>query len=116
MRRSDLLRGRVRAGLLVAALSASACQLLVTLEATPPPTPPVPSEPCGACSIFCARFCSQTSASFGLSARSSCAREIEESMIFGGGDYSMRVWLDPDKVAARGLTAGDVVKDRKSVV
>jgi multidrug efflux pump len=32
------------------------------------------------------------------------------AMIFGGGDYSMRVWLDPDKVAARGLTAGDVVR------
>src|SRR5207244_9754432 len=29
--------------------------------------------------------------------------------VFGGGDYSMRVWLDPEKVAARGLTAGDVV-------
>src|SRR6202167_4504185 len=28
---------------------------------------------------------------------------------FGGGAYSMRVWLDPEKVAARGLTAGDVV-------
>src|SRR4249919_1918812 len=28
---------------------------------------------------------------------------------FGGGDYAMRVWLDPDKVAARGLTAGDVL-------
>src|ERR1700726_148335 len=28
---------------------------------------------------------------------------------FGGGDYSMRVWLDPEKVAARGLTTGDVV-------
>src|SRR5258708_2972773 len=27
---------------------------------------------------------------------------------FGGGDYSMRVWLDPEKVAARGLTTGDV--------
>ena len=25
------------------------------------------------------------------------------------GDYSMRVWLDPQKVAERGLTAGDVV-------
>jgi len=24
-------------------------------------------------------------------------------------DYSMRVWLDPEKVAARGLTTGDVV-------
>ncbi|KQV94950.1 efflux RND transporter permease subunit [Rhizobacter sp. Root1221] len=29
--------------------------------------------------------------------------------IFGAGDYSMRVWLDPQKVAARGLTAPDVV-------
>jgi multidrug efflux pump len=30
--------------------------------------------------------------------------------IFGAGDYSMRIWLDPDKVASRGLTAGDVVR------
>ncbi len=29
--------------------------------------------------------------------------------IFGARDYSMRVWLDPDKVAAHGLTAKDVV-------
>src|SRR5579864_4828253 len=29
---------------------------------------------------------------------------------FGGGNYSMRVRLDPEKVAARGLTAGDVAK------
>ncbi len=29
--------------------------------------------------------------------------------LFGGGDYAMRVWLDPEKVAARGLTAGDIV-------
>src|SRR5437764_12707129 len=29
--------------------------------------------------------------------------------IFGSGDYAMRVWLDPDKVAAKGLTASDVV-------
>ncbi|HEY0877643.1 MAG TPA: efflux RND transporter permease subunit, partial [Zeimonas sp.] len=28
--------------------------------------------------------------------------------VFGAGDYSMRVWLDPTKVAARGLTASDV--------
>jgi len=27
---------------------------------------------------------------------------------FGGGSYSMRVWLDPEKVAARGLTATDI--------
>jgi hydrophobe/amphiphile efflux-1 (HAE1) family protein len=29
--------------------------------------------------------------------------------VFGGGDYSMRVWLDPQKIAARNMTAGDVV-------
>jgi multidrug efflux pump len=29
---------------------------------------------------------------------------------FGQQDYSMRVWLDPDKLSSRNLTAGDVVK------
>jgi hydrophobe/amphiphile efflux-1 (HAE1) family protein len=29
--------------------------------------------------------------------------------LFGSGDYAMRIWLDPNKVAARGLTASDVV-------
>ena len=29
--------------------------------------------------------------------------------LFGSGDYSMRVWLDPDKIASRGLIASDVV-------
>jgi multidrug efflux pump len=29
--------------------------------------------------------------------------------VFGSGDYSMRVWLDPQKVAGRNLTATDVV-------
>jgi len=29
--------------------------------------------------------------------------------IFGSGDYAMRIWLDPNKVAAKGLTASDVV-------
>ncbi len=29
--------------------------------------------------------------------------------VFGARDYSMRVWLDPGKMAARGLTAEDVV-------
>ena len=32
-----------------------------------------------------------------------------ETDLFGSGDYAMRVWLDPQKVAARGLTATDVV-------
>ncbi len=29
--------------------------------------------------------------------------------IFGGGDYAMRIWLDPQKLAARNLTTGDIV-------
>lgn len=29
--------------------------------------------------------------------------------IFGGGNYSMRVWIDPGKAAARGLTGPDIV-------
>jgi hydrophobe/amphiphile efflux-1 (HAE1) family protein len=29
--------------------------------------------------------------------------------IFGARDYSMRVWLDPDKLSVRNLTAGDVI-------
>jgi hydrophobe/amphiphile efflux-1 (HAE1) family protein len=29
--------------------------------------------------------------------------------LFGSGDYAMRVWLDPNKAAARGLTASDIV-------
>jgi multidrug efflux pump len=35
---------------------------------------------------------------------------VGQVQIFGAGDYAMRVWLDPQKVAARGLTAGDVVQ------
>ncbi|HYG89245.1 MAG TPA: multidrug efflux RND transporter permease subunit [Azospirillum sp.] len=30
--------------------------------------------------------------------------------VFGARDYAMRVWLDPERVAVRGLTAGDVVR------
>ncbi|MBU1539232.1 MAG: efflux RND transporter permease subunit [Alphaproteobacteria bacterium] len=29
--------------------------------------------------------------------------------IFGGGNYSMRVWIDPNKAAERGLTGPDIV-------
>ncbi|WP_332658333.1 efflux RND transporter permease subunit [Brevundimonas sp.] len=29
--------------------------------------------------------------------------------VFGGGNYSMRVWIDPAKAAARGLTGPDIV-------
>ncbi|MDO1752407.1 efflux RND transporter permease subunit, partial [Escherichia coli] len=32
---------------------------------------------------------------------------VGQIQIFGSGEYAMRVWLDPNKVAARGLTASD---------
>jgi len=32
-----------------------------------------------------------------------------EVQLFGAGDYAMRIWLDPQKVAERGMTASDVV-------
>jgi hydrophobe/amphiphile efflux-1 (HAE1) family protein len=34
---------------------------------------------------------------------------IGDIQIFGARDYSMRLWLDPDKISNLGLTAGDVV-------
>ncbi|ROQ24143.1 efflux RND transporter permease subunit [Gallaecimonas pentaromativorans] len=34
---------------------------------------------------------------------------VGDVAIFGGGEYAMRVWLDPQKVAERGLSASDVV-------
>ncbi|HQR42665.1 MAG TPA: efflux RND transporter permease subunit, partial [Gemmatales bacterium] len=34
---------------------------------------------------------------------------VGDLTIFGQLDYSMRVWLDPDKVASRDLTASDIV-------
>ncbi len=33
---------------------------------------------------------------------------VGQVQLFGSGDYAMRIWLDPDKIAVRGLTAGDV--------
>jgi NodT family efflux transporter outer membrane factor (OMF) lipoprotein len=35
---------------------------------------------------------------------------VGDITIFGAREYSMRVWLDPDKIAARNLTASDVVQ------
>src|SRR5437899_4803842 len=35
---------------------------------------------------------------------------VGDVMIFGQQDYSMRVWLDPDKLQARNLTADDVIR------
>src|SRR5688572_30903013 len=34
---------------------------------------------------------------------------VGQVQIFGSGDYSMRVWIDPQKAAERGLAASDVV-------
>src|SRR6186713_256376 len=36
---------------------------------------------------------------------------VGQVQLFGSGDYSMRVWLDPQKVAERGLSAADVVRE-----
>ena len=35
---------------------------------------------------------------------------VGQVLMWGGGEYSMRVWLDPRKVAELGLSAGDVVQ------
>jgi len=35
---------------------------------------------------------------------------VGNAPIFGAGDYAMRIWLDPAKVASRGLTGADVVR------
>lgn len=34
---------------------------------------------------------------------------VGDVLVWGAGEYAMRIWLDPTKVAARGLTASDVV-------
>ncbi|MGK9232757.1 multidrug efflux RND transporter permease subunit [Inquilinus limosus] len=39
---------------------------------------------------------------------------VGDVRIFGARDYAMRVWLDPDKVASRNLTAGEVVAALRS--
>ena len=36
-------------------------------------------------------------------------RGVGDVQVFGSGDYAMRVWLDPQKVARQGLSASDVV-------
>ncbi len=34
---------------------------------------------------------------------------VGDIQIFGARDYSMRLWLDPDKIATLGMTAGEVI-------
>jgi len=36
---------------------------------------------------------------------------VGQVQLFGSGDYSMRIWLDPQKIAERGLSASDVVDE-----
>ena len=35
---------------------------------------------------------------------------VGQALAFGAGNYAMRIWLDPDAAAARGITAGDVLQ------
>ncbi len=35
---------------------------------------------------------------------------VGDVAILGQQDYSMRVWLDPDKLESRNLTVGDVIR------
>src|SRR5437588_6601857 len=39
---------------------------------------------------------------------------VGDVRVFGARDYAMRIWLDPDKIAARNLTAGEVVSALQS--
>ncbi|PZO10874.1 MAG: multidrug efflux RND transporter permease subunit [Lysobacteraceae bacterium] len=34
---------------------------------------------------------------------------VEDTVVWGAGEYSLRVWLDPQRVAARGMVGSDVV-------
>ncbi len=34
---------------------------------------------------------------------------VGQVVVFGAGNYSMRIWLDPARIASRNMTAGDVI-------
>ena len=34
---------------------------------------------------------------------------VGQAFVFGAGDYAMRIWIDPERAAARGITAGDIL-------
>ncbi len=34
---------------------------------------------------------------------------VGQAVLFGAGEYSMRIWVDPEKAASRNLTASDIV-------
>ncbi len=48
-------------------------------------------------------------ATLNLKDRLSRLSGMGDVQVFGSGDYAMRIWLDPQKVAQRGMTAADVV-------
>jgi hydrophobe/amphiphile efflux-1 (HAE1) family protein len=35
---------------------------------------------------------------------------VGDVQVFGAGQFSMRIWLDPERIASRGLTADDIVR------
>src|SRR6185437_9418227 len=37
---------------------------------------------------------------------------VADALVFGSRLYAMRIWLDPAKLAARGLTASDVLQEQ----
>ena len=37
-------------------------------------------------------------------------RGVGSAQVFGAGEYSMRIWLDPDRLASRQLTTTDVIR------
>jgi hydrophobe/amphiphile efflux-1 (HAE1) family protein len=39
---------------------------------------------------------------------------VGDVRVFSARDYAMRIWLDPDRIAARGLTAGEVIQALRS--
>ncbi|MEF7614399.1 efflux RND transporter permease subunit [Aquincola sp. MAHUQ-54] len=47
-------------------------------------------------------------AAINLKDRLARLKGVGQVQLWGSGDYAMRVWLDPAKVAERGLSAGDV--------
>jgi multidrug efflux pump len=47
-------------------------------------------------------------ATLNIKDRLSRLQGVGQVRIFGASDYAMRIWLDPDKVASRGLNAEDV--------
>lgn len=48
-------------------------------------------------------------ASLQISDRLNRLNGVGNTMVYGGSDYAMRLWFDPDKMASLGLTSDDVI-------